>query len=119
MEAMEDTREWSGKRKQSAGFPTKIKLYKSLVLSILLNGCESCTLTAELEMRIQAFENKCNRMMHGMSNKEHKTNEYVWQQVNMFSVLVAGRHELLLSTAMRRKFHGSVVSAITIRCQRS
>ena len=28
-------------------FPTKIKLYKSLVLSMLLYGCESWTLTVE------------------------------------------------------------------------
>ena len=34
-----------------------------------------------------------------MSYREHRANEYVWQQVN----ILAGRQELLLSTAKRRK----------------
>ena len=47
-------------------FPIKIKLYKSLVLSILLYGCESRTLTTCLESRIQGCENKCYRRMLSM-----------------------------------------------------
>ena len=47
--------------KQSHQFPTKIKIYKALVLSVLLDECENRTLTADLESRIQAFENKCYR----------------------------------------------------------
>ena len=34
----------------------KVKLMRSLVISIFLYACESCTLTAELEKRTQAFE---------------------------------------------------------------
>ena len=37
--------------------------------------------------------------MFGISYREHRTNEYVWQQV----YIIAGRHKLLLSTAKRRK----------------
>ena len=37
---------------------TKILLYKSLVLSIMLYGCETWTLTEDLERRIIAFETK-------------------------------------------------------------
>ena len=44
---------WKG---NSISFPVKLKLFKSLVVSILLYGCESWTLTADLETRIQAFE---------------------------------------------------------------
>ena len=55
-------------------FPTNIKLYKSPVLSILLNGCESLTLTADLQRLTQAFQNKCYRRRLG---KDHKTNEYM------------------------------------------
>ena len=42
-------------------FPTKIRLHKSLFVSILLYGCERWTLTADLEIRKYAFENKCYR----------------------------------------------------------
>ena len=64
-------------KNKAISYPTKIKLYKSLVLSILLYICGSWTLTADLERRIQAFENKCYRRMLDMSYREHKTNEYV------------------------------------------
>ena len=37
--------------------------------------------------------------MLGISYREHKTNEYVWQQVN----ILAERQEFLLSTVERRK----------------
>jgi hypothetical protein len=86
-------------KNKAISFPTKIVLYRSLVLSVLLYGCESWTLTADLERRIQAFENKCFRRMLGISYREHKTNEYVWQQVS----ILAGPQELLLSTVKRRK----------------
>ena len=63
-------------------------------------GCERWTLTADLGRRIQAFENKCYRRMIGISDKEHKTNKYVWQQVN----ILGGHQQLLLSTVKRRRF---------------
>ena len=40
---------------------TKIQLYKSLILSILLYDCESWTLDETLEKRINAFESKAYR----------------------------------------------------------
>ena len=42
-------------------FASKFKLYKSLVTSILLYGCETWTLLAGSEKRIQAFKTKCLR----------------------------------------------------------
>ena len=80
-------------------FGTKYKLYKSLVQSIFLYGCESWTLTAETTKRIQAYENKCLRRLLGISWKEHKTNDYVHSQVKD----MIGIQESLLSTVKRRK----------------
>ena len=51
---------WSSK---DLSFATKIKLHKTVVLSTLLYGCESWTLTADSTKKIQAFENKCYRRM--------------------------------------------------------
>ena len=65
---------WSRK---DVNFSTKIKLYKTLVLSTLLYSCESWTLTADSTKRIQAFENKCCRRMLGILWKDRKTNEFV------------------------------------------
>ena len=39
----------------------KVKLMRSLVISIFLYACESRTLTAELEKRTQEFEMRCYR----------------------------------------------------------
>ena len=75
------------------------RLYSIGHLSCRCYGCESWTLTADLERRIQAFENKCYRSMLGISYREHKTNEYVWQKVS----ILAGPQEPLLSTITRRK----------------
>ena len=38
---------------------SKLKLMRSLVISIFRHACESLTLTAELEKRTQAFEMRC------------------------------------------------------------
>ena len=46
---------------------TKILLYKSLVLSIMLYGCEIWKLTEYLERRIIAFETKSYRHILGIS----------------------------------------------------
>ena len=43
---------------KSISLNSKIRLMRSLVTSIFLNACESWTLTAELQRRIQAMENE-------------------------------------------------------------
>ena len=47
----------------------------SPVTSIFLYACESWTLTAELQRRIQAMEMKCYRKILHISYKDHVTNK--------------------------------------------
>ena len=63
----------------SLGF--KVKLMRSLVISIFLYACESWTLTAELEKRTQAFEMRCYRRLLNISYKYHVTNEEVRRKI--------------------------------------
>ena len=42
---------------------SKVKLMRSLVISIFLYACESWNLTAELEKKTQAFEMRCYRRL--------------------------------------------------------
>ena len=65
---------------------------RSLVTLILLYACESWTLTAEFQRRIQAMEMRCYRKILRISYKDHVTNEEV-----------IGPHEDLLTTVKRRK----------------
>ena len=63
-------------------FASKFKLYKSFVTSILLYGCETWTLLADSEKRIQAFETNCLRKLLRISYLEHKPNDLVRSKIN-------------------------------------
>ncbi|KAG0716601.1 LINE-1 reverse transcriptase [Chionoecetes opilio] len=45
---------------------TKIRIFKSLVIPVLLYGCETWTLNSDLKRRINAFGNKCLRRIMGL-----------------------------------------------------
>ena len=62
---------------------SKYKLYKSLVTSILVYGCEAWALFAHSEEKIQAFETKCPRKFLRISYMEHKTNDWVRKKINL------------------------------------
>ena len=69
-------------RCSTISFASKFKLYKSLVTSILLYGCETWTMFFDWRKRIQAFETKCLRKSLRMSYLEHKTNDWVQIKIN-------------------------------------
>ena len=54
---------------KSISLSTKIRLIRSPVTSIFLYACESWTLTAELQRRIQAMEMRCYRKILHISYK--------------------------------------------------
>ena len=62
-------------RDNNISLGSKVKLMRFLVISIFLYACESWTLTAELEKRMQAFEMRCYRRLLNISCKDHVTNE--------------------------------------------
>lgn len=86
-------------KSSNISFTTKYRLYQSLVVSILLYGCETWTLLADSERRIMAFETKCLRKLLGISYLEHKTNGYVHKKIKD----LVGLQEPLLATVKRRK----------------
>ena len=72
---------------------SKIRLMRSLVTSIFLYACESWTLTAELQRRIQAMEMRCYRKILHISYKDHVTNEEVCAKIQQ----AFGPHEDFLT----------------------
>ena len=78
---------------------SKFKLYKFLVNSILFYGCETWTLLANSEKRIQAFETKCLRKLLRISYLDRKTNDWVRNKINS----LMGPREPLLATVKRWK----------------
>ena len=78
---------------------SKIRLMRSLVISIFLYACETWTLTAELEKKIQTTEMRCFRGLLGISYRDHVTNEKVGNR----SRQAIGPYEDLLTTVKKRK----------------
>ena len=74
---------------------------RSLVTSIFLYACESWTLTAELQKRIQAKEMRCYRKILHISYKDHVTNEEVQRAI--------GPHEdLTIVKRRKQQWYGHV-----------
>ena len=65
---------WNDK---SISLSSKIQLMRSLVTSIFLFACESWTLKAELQRRIQAMKMRCYSKILRISYKDHITYEEV------------------------------------------
>ena len=72
---------------------------RSLVTSIFLYACESWTLTAELQRRIQAMEMRCYCKILHISYKDYVTNEEVHAKIQQ----AIRPHEDLLAIVKRRK----------------
>ena len=70
-------------RDNNISLGSKVKLMRSLVISIFLYACESWTLTAELEKRTQAFEMRCYRRLLVISYKDHVTNKEVRRKIQV------------------------------------
>ena len=78
---------------------SKIRLMCSLVKSIFPYACESWTLRAELQRRIQAMEMRCYRKILRISYTDYVTNKEVRAKIQQ----AIGPHEDLLITVKRHK----------------
>ena len=61
---------------------TKIRVFKSLVLPVLLYGCETWTLNSDLKRRIDAFGNKCLRRIMGYRWNDHVSNQRLLRETD-------------------------------------
>ena len=78
---------------------SKIKVLRSLVMSIFLYACETWTLTANLQKKIQAMELRCYRRLLGISYKDHITNEEILKTITKH----VNNYENLLTTVKKIK----------------
>ena len=95
------------RRCNTISFASKFKLYKFLVTSSRLYGCETWTLLADPENRIQAFETTCLKELLRISYLEHKTNDRVRNKINF---LVGPHWHRNFLWQLSRDGHGSGVS---------
>ena len=78
---------------------SKIRLMCSLVMPICLYACETWTITADIERRIQTLEMRCFRKLLGISYRDHKSYEKVKARIRN----VIRPYEDLLTSVKRRK----------------
>ena len=102
--------QWENKKSiwkdQNISLQTKMKLLYALIYSIFLYACESWTLTAELQRKIQTTELRCLRRVLGIPYNTHTTEEVrrtITQHVN--------HYEDLLTIVKKRKlrWYGHVI----------
>ena len=86
-------------RDKNISLASKVKLMRMLILSTFLYTCESWTLTAEIERKIQALEMRCYRKLLNISCKDHVTNE----EVRNRNQNATGVHDDLLTMVKKRK----------------
>ena len=72
---------------------------RMLILPTFFYACESWTLTAEIERRIQALEMRCYRRLLNISYKDHVTNKEVRSRIQN----AIGVHDDLLTMVKKRK----------------
>jgi hypothetical protein len=48
----------------------KIKIYKTIILPVVLYGCETWSLTLREEYRLRVFENRVQRRIFGLKRAE-------------------------------------------------
>ena len=87
------------RRDNNISLGSKVKLMRSLVISIFLYACESWTLTAELEKGTQVFEKSYCRRLQNISYEDHVTNEEVRRKIQA----VIGEYDELLTLVKKRK----------------
>ena len=70
---------WKNKKKIALNI--KIRLLRSLIVSIFLYACETWTLTTRTERKIQTMEMRSFRRLLGISYREHITNKEVRSRI--------------------------------------
>ena len=79
---------------------SKIRLMRSLVISIFLHSCETWTLKAELERKLHTTEMRCSQRRLGISYRDHVTNEEVRNTIRN----AIGPYQDLVTTVRKKQF---------------
>ena len=86
-------------RDKNISLASKVKLMRTLILSTFLYACESWTLTAEIDRRIQALEMRCYRKLLNITYKDHVAIEEVRNRIQNAN----GVHDDLLTMVKKWK----------------
>ena len=88
---------------------SKIRLLRSMVISIFLYACESWTLDSYLEKRVSSFEMRCLRKLLNIDYKQRISNKRVRAMVTS----QIGRHQDLLEIVKTRNLDSLVTPPVS------
>jgi hypothetical protein len=71
----------------------KVKIYKTIILPVVLYGCETWSLTLREEHRLRTFENRVLRRIFG-PQRDEVTGE--WRKLHKGSFITCTHHQILL-----------------------
>jgi hypothetical protein len=71
---------------------TKIKIYRTIILPVVLYGCETWSLTLKEEYRLRVFENRVLRRIFG-PKRDEVTGE--WRRLYKGNLMICTDHQIL------------------------
>ena len=74
---------------------TKVKLFNTTCVTILLYGCESWVISQDMENKINAFATSCYRVMLNIKRIDHVLNTTVYAMANTVPLIHLVRHRQL------------------------
>ena len=74
---------------------TKVKLFNTTCVTILLYGCESWVISQDMENKINAFATSCYRVMLNIKRIDHVLNTTVYSMTNTVPLIHLVRHRQL------------------------
>ena len=74
---------------------TKVKLFNTTSVTILLYGCESWVISQDMENKINAFATSCYRVMLNIKRIDHVLNTTVYSMTNTVPLIHLVRHRQL------------------------
>ena len=73
--------------------PTKVRLFNTYVLPVLLYGSETWTISATDQLRLDAFGTKCLRSICGIKWSDFVTNEEVYKRTGQLPSVLSSAEE--------------------------
>ena len=75
--------------------PTKVKLFNTTCVTLLIYGCESWVISQDVENKINAFATSCYRVMLNIKRIDHVLNTTVYSMTNTVPLIHLVRHRQL------------------------
>ena len=77
----------------------KIKIYRTVILPVILNGCGTWSLKLREERRLRVYENRVLRRIFG-PKRDEVTGE--WREMHNAGLMICTAHSLLFGSSRRK-----------------